>query len=139
MTHFLTIEDVEHIAFRYAQKHLAYNEPIPPFNSRFPNQLETALRIPAKSIGGKLMYEPLSKQAGVLFYEMIKLHPFENGNKRIACVTLLTFLMLNKMWMNITQDEIYNLAIQVANSDAQNRHNVLDELAIFLEKNIQAE
>lgn len=73
---FLTTDDVKDICFEYAKAHLAYDEPLPDFETRFSDKLESAIFAPQKSIGGKFMYAGVSQQAAVLFYEMIKLHPF---------------------------------------------------------------
>jgi len=92
MSLFLNIQDIEEVCYEFAKRYLTFDEEIPEFQSRYEGKLETALRIPQKTIGGKLMYQTLHGQAAVLFYEMIKLHPFLNGNKRIALVSLNVFL-----------------------------------------------
>jgi death-on-curing protein len=48
---------------------------------------------------GKRLYPTLVATAAILFYLMIKNHPFQNGNKRIAITTLLTFLYNNNKWL----------------------------------------
>jgi death-on-curing protein len=119
--YFLSCEDVQNICYEFARTHMTYNERIPSFESRYPGRLESALAAPQRSFGGREMYPTLAVQAAVLFYEMNKLHPFLNGNKRIACVTLMTFLTLNKKWMATTWQELYRIAIETAASNAKER------------------
>ena len=52
-----------------------------------------------QSFSGKDLYPTLATKASILFYLMIKNHPFQNGNKRIAITTLLTFLYENGKWI----------------------------------------
>jgi len=41
--HKLTIAEVEYIAFSLAQELMEYGEPIPPFDTRYPEKLESCL------------------------------------------------------------------------------------------------
>jgi death-on-curing family protein len=133
---FLTLKDVENLSFVYAKELLSYNEPIPDFNTRYPEKLEAVLALPGMSYGGKLVYQSLEKQASVLFYEMIKQHPFFNGNKRIACVSLLTFLTLNKKWLKINWQELYEVSKMVAESDTKKRTGIINKLCLKIVENL---
>lgn len=125
MTYFLNLRDVRRICYEYAKTHLAFNEPIPPFETRFAGKLELAIACPSKRLNGRLVYKNLEKQAAILFYEMIKLHPFLNGNKRIACVALTTFLSLNHKWVKLNWMDLYNWAVKVASSESDERKDVI--------------
>ena len=113
----ITIAEVEYTAYYLAKKFLQWNEPIPDFSSRFPNVLESCIATPFSSFGGKKLYKGLVEKAAILFYLMIKNHPFENGNKRIAMTTLFYFLHKNKKWLKIDNQELYNFAKWVAESN----------------------
>lgn len=139
MTNFLNLNHIEKICFEYAKTHLAHSEPIPPFSSRFPGKLEAALGAPQRTFEGKLLYQTLGRQAAVLFYEMIKLHPFENGNKRLATVSLLVFLSLNKKWITTTWKELYDIAILVADSKTERHDGLLKLLEEFIKNNAKKE
>lgn len=91
----LNIKDVEYVAFRLAQELMSYNEPIPELGTRFPSKLGSCLETPFQTFG-KPLYRGLKEKAAMLFYIMVKNHPFENGNKRIAVMTLLLFLSRNR-------------------------------------------
>jgi death-on-curing family protein len=134
---FLTSDDVKNICFDYAKAHLAYDEPLPDFETRYVDKLESALHAPQTSIGGKFMFSSMSQQAAVLFYEMIKLHPFLNGNKRMGCVALTTFLAMNDHWLEVTWKELYDVAVTVANSQTAHREGVLSLLGSYIEKGLR--
>ena len=112
----LTLSHVEAMAHSLAQKFLAWDEPIPDFSTRFPGILESCLKTPLQTYGGKSLYPTLADKAAVLFYLLIKNHPFQNGNKRIAVTSLLTFLALNQKWLKMETEDLYHLAIWVAES-----------------------
>jgi len=117
--HRITLKEVEYIAFELAKELLSFNEPIPNFTTRFPNILESCLLTPFQTFAGKQIYSGLIGKAGILFYLMIKNHPFQNGNKRIAMTTLFVFLYMNKKWIEINDQELYNFAVWVASSPAR--------------------
>ena len=79
----VTVKEVEYIAFRLAKEFFEFNEPIPDFATRFPNILESCLSTPFLEVFGKNPYPSLIAKASMLFYLMVKNHPFQNGNKRL--------------------------------------------------------
>jgi death-on-curing family protein len=112
----LTLLEVEYLSFRLARETLSFNEPIPDFSTRFPNILESCLATPFQTFGGKSLYPAFLAKASILFYLLVKNHPFQNGNKRIAMTTLFTFLHKNKKWLKVDTKELYNFAVWVASS-----------------------
>ncbi|MBU0976167.1 MAG: type II toxin-antitoxin system death-on-curing family toxin [Patescibacteria group bacterium] len=135
MSFFLNIKDIENLCYDYAKTHFGKYEPIPPFNDRYPEKLETALAITSREIGGVLMYKSLYEQAAVLFYEMIKLHPFVNGNKRIAFVSLVFFLFLNGVFLDADNVILYKKSKKVADSDPKSRKEIVAMLLKFIANN----
>ncbi len=113
----ISIAEVELVAFQLASALLKYNEPIPDFVTRFPSILESCLATPFQEFGGKFLYEGLVRKTSVLFYLMIKNHPFKNGNKRIAMMTMLYLLYKNNKWLDVDSQVLYNFAKWVASSD----------------------
>ena len=128
----ITIADVEYLAFRLAKEHLSFNEPIPDFSSRFPNVLESCVLTPFQRFSGKALYRTLVGKASILFYLMIKNHPFQNGNKRIAITTLLTFLHSNGKWLKADTQELYNFTVWVAMSPSQVKEQVVAAIQKFI-------
>ena len=71
-----------------------------------------------------------------MFYLMIKNHPFQNGNKRIALTTLLVFLYLNKKWIKADLQEMYNFSVWVAASPPEFKDEVVRAVEKFLKSHI---
>lgn len=115
----LTIAEVEYLAFWLAKEKMNWDEPIPEFSTRFPSVLESCLATPFQTYGGNALYKGLIEKASILFYLMIKNHPFKNGNKRIATTTLFVFLHRNEKWLKIDNIKLYRFAKWVAESDPQ--------------------
>jgi death-on-curing family protein len=86
--------------------------------------------MPFLKYDGKILYKGLIGKAAVLFYLLIKNHPFQNGNKRVAMTTLLVFLYLNEKWIFADDTELYNFAVWVAQSPPEAK----DEVIIYIEK-----
>jgi len=132
----ISISEVELIAHRMAREFLKWDEPIPDFSSRYPNVLESCLASPFQTYDKKNLYKGLIGQGSMLFYLMIKNHPFQNGNKRIAITALFYFLYKNGKWIEIDNQELYNFAVWVASSPAQFREEAVSSIKKFLKKNI---
>ncbi|MCX5801500.1 MAG: type II toxin-antitoxin system death-on-curing family toxin [Candidatus Eisenbacteria bacterium] len=128
----ITIADVEYLAFRLAKEHLSFDEPIPDFSTRFANRLESCVVTPFQSFSGKALYPTLVGKASVLFYLMIKNHPFQNGNKRIAVTTLLTFLAGNGKWLKADTQELYNFTVWLAQSPSGVKDHVVAAAEKFI-------
>ncbi len=128
----IAVSDVQYLAFRLAQEHLSFSEPIPDFSTRFPNILESCVLTPFQTFSGKDLYPSLIAKASVLFYLMIKNHPFQNGNKRIAITTLLVFLFFNGKWLRVDTQGLYNFTVWVAQSPSMVKDQVVDAIQKFI-------
>lgn len=80
------------------------------------------------------MNSSLIEQTSILFYSLIKNHPFRNGNKRIAVIAILVFLRLNNKWLKIPPLSLYKIAVIVAKSDPKQREIILNESDKIFEK-----
>lgn len=121
----LTLEHVQHLAHRLARETMSWDEPIPGFETRFKGRLESCLKTPFQTFGGKDPHPTLADKAALLFYLLIKNHPFQNGNKRIAVTSLFTFLAMNNRWLKITGEELYQTAMWVASGPASKKDAVI--------------
>lgn len=128
----ISLAEVEYVGCELAKKHMAWNEPIPDFSTRFPGKLESCLAAPFQTYGKKPLYAGLLSKAAVLFYFLVKNHPFQNGNKRIAVTTLLYFLYKNNKWLAVDNIELYNFAKWVAASSPALKGAVLNAVEDFL-------
>ncbi|MFH1783603.1 MAG: type II toxin-antitoxin system death-on-curing family toxin [bacterium] len=134
----ITVSDVELIAHKLAQEALSFNEPIPGFDTRFPNVLESCLLTPFQTFGRKSLYKGLLGKASILFYLMIKKRPFKNGNKRIAVTALLSFLYFNDRWLKANIEELYSFAMWIAESPSGSKEGTLLAIESFLRQYVIA-
>ena len=132
----VSIRDVEYIAYIAARELMDYGEPLPDFKTRYSGKLEASLEAPFTYLGGKYVYWTLQHRAAIYFYSIIKNHPFENGNKRMAVMVLLVFLYLNKKWITISPDELYVLAKDVAKSEANHREETVKMLKMTIKSHL---
>jgi len=130
----ISIIEVEYIAFQLAKETMEWDEPIPDFGNRFPNVLESCLATPFQTYARRKLYKGLVEKAAILFYLMIKNHPFENGNKRIAMTTLMTFLHKNLKWLSVDDREFYNFAKWVASSNPKVKEETVNAIVKFLKE-----
>lgn len=128
----ITIVEVEYIAHRLTKELMRWNEPIPEFRTRFPHVLESCLATPFQTFNKKNLYSGLIKKTSVLFYLMIKNHPFQNGNKRIAITTLLYVLHKNNKWLKVDAVELYNFSRWIAESNPKLRDGTIQAIVTFL-------
>ena len=132
----VSIKEVEYIAFRMAKELLSFNEPIPDFSTRFPNILESCLATPFQSFSRKSLYSGFLSKASILFYLLIKNHPFHNGNKRIAITTLFYFLYKNKKWLKVDTQELYNFTVWISQSPPKVNQETVKAIEKFLKVHI---
>lgn len=135
-TNWLEPQDFEFLCFNLARAFMTYEEPIPNYSTRDNGLLESALGAPRQTFGGKLLYPTLIEQTAILFYSLIKNHPFRNGNKRIAVMALLAFLSLNKKWISVHPTTLYKLAIEVSESNPKERARILKTIESTIEDHL---
>ena len=132
----ITVQEVEYLAFRLAREHLTCDEPIPDFSTRFPHTLESCLVTPFQRFSGKSLYPSMVSKASMLLYLMIKNHPFQNGNKRIAITTLLVFLYKNGKWLKVDTQDFYNFTVWVAQSLSELKDPVVMGIEEFIRRHL---
>ena len=80
-------------------------------------KLEASIAAPMQNVFGTELYPDLWSKAAILFFLLIKNHPFIDGNKRTALYVLLRFLEINGFTISgVTNDELYQFTMDVANS-----------------------
>jgi len=132
----LNIQEIEFVAYRLATETMSWNEPIPEFATRYPNILESCIAVPFQKFSQRLLYRGLAGKAAILFYLLIKNHPFQNGNKRLAMASLLVFLRKNKRWLKVDGQELYNFAVWVAQSPSLAKDDILSFIEKFITKHL---
>lgn len=136
-TKWLESLDFQFLCFDLARELMTFEEPIPDYSTRDNSLLESALGAPRQTFGGNLLYPTLQIQAAILFYSLIKNHPFRNGNKRIAVMSLLTFLSLNGLWLSMKPLDLYKLAQEVSSSNPKDRDHILKDLEKTISKSLE--
>jgi death-on-curing protein len=123
------------LCFGLAKEQLSFvNQPIPAFVTRSPGILESCLETPLKTFGGVDPHPRFIDKLSFLFYLLIKNHPFQNGNKRIAVATLFVVLYLNGLWLTAGDLLPYELAKGVAASDRNEKDKVTKKISRFIGK-----
>lgn len=128
----ITVQEVEHIAHGLAKAQMSWDEPIPDFGTGYPGKLESCLANAFQTYDKRELYPTLIDKAAVIFFCMIKDHPFLNGNKRIAVTTLLVFFYINGKWLSVSNEEMYEIAVGVAKSSPKVRRGQMAFIRDFL-------
>lgn len=76
--------------------------------------LDSALAQPKITFGGELLHPTLAEQAAAYLYHLSRNHPFVDGNKRTAFAVMDTFLEANGYCLTLSDDDAYDLVMQVA-------------------------
>jgi death on curing protein len=108
-----------------------FEEPMPSFSSTNIGALESSL-----SQIKQEYYNELVCKAANLFYFLIKNHPFENGNKRMAVALLILFFMNNGYWLEMDSTTLYKMAIWVASSTSNIKETITEGLEVMIENSI---
>ncbi len=129
---FPDIEFVEEIVSRMVPVLFAkYEDGVPDFQylggSQGRGLLESALAQPRQTFSGEYLYSSIPSMAATLIWSITKNHPFNDGNKRAALTTGITFLAFNGYILLAGQREAKNLCLNVAASESNiNKEYVSD-------------
>ena len=92
--------------------------------------LESAVRIPQATFGGKLLHGSIPEIAAAYLFHLCMNHPFVDGNKRTALATAEVFLLLNESVLQAEDAAVEELTMAVAASRASK-----DEVTTFFRDN----
>ena len=87
------------------------------FGIRSENLLESAIEAPYQTFDGKELFPTKIEKAARLGYGLISNHPFIDGNKRIGVYIMLSFLEVNGIHMEFTDQEIKDIALSTASGN----------------------
>jgi death-on-curing protein len=95
--------------------------------------IESALQRPQTGFGDQEAYPDILMKVAVLFHSLVNNHGFIDGNKRVGFASCDTFLLLNKIELDVTDRDAVKMTLDVAKGKA-------DEHAIYawLKSNTQA-
>ncbi|GHV95791.1 death-on-curing protein [Spirochaetia bacterium] len=78
------------------------------------NMLDASIASPYHTFGGQYLYPTLQVMAAHLAFSLVKNHPFLDGNKRIGILSMLTFLEINGISVECTNDELVAIGLGLA-------------------------
>jgi death-on-curing family protein len=116
----LTVDEVRKIHYELVKDFSSTSDPINPPGVRSEHLLGSAVYRPQTAIGSDLKYPTVETSAAALLHSIILDHPFHNGNKRTALVSVLVFLDENGFFPEFDQDDVFKLLLQIA------QHRVVD-------------
>ena len=76
--------------------------------------LESALETAFSSFGGQEFYPTKEEKGARLGYSLISNHAFVDGNKRIGMYVMLTFLEVNGIRLDCSNDDVVEAGLGVA-------------------------
>lgn len=76
--------------------------------------LESAMQAPFQTFAGDELYPTIQKKAACLGFGLVNNHSFVDGNKRIGILTMMTFLQLNGMPIECSDEELIQLGLGLA-------------------------
>lgn len=110
-------------------------DPISPSGVKSQAMLESACSRPHTGVGNVQKYETLESKLAALFHSLTKNHPFHNGNKRTALVSLLTSLHHNdrRLESSVTDNQIFDFVVAVTADEFPSPAHGLDTDAVVNE------
>ena len=78
--------------------------------------LDSSIQQVYQTFDGEELYKTKEEKAARLGYALISNHAFVDGNKRIGMYAMLTFLELNGIKTNFTNEEIASMGYKLAES-----------------------
>ena len=78
------------------------------------NLLDAALESAYITFDGKELYPTKEEKAAKIGFELISDHAFVDGNKRIGMYIMLTFLEVNGITLELTNEDIIETGLSVA-------------------------
>ena len=76
--------------------------------------LDSAIGSIYQTFGGVELYPTKEEKGARLGFSLISNHAFLDGNKRVGMLVMLSFLELNGIKLNCTDEEIYDMGIGIA-------------------------
>lgn len=133
---YLSDEEVLHIHMKIFEDYRYSEDPIDTPGPKDKNIFQSAIFRPYCSNGGVLKYPTVEMAGAALLHSLILDHPFYNGNKRTAIVSLLVFLDLNGYALYCSKEELFKYVILIAqhNLDIMDKNNMADREVIEVSK-----
>lgn len=134
--HHLSYDEIVAIHEALAKDFATHNDPISPPGIKDKNLLHSAVFRPLTSNGDDFKYPTAEMSASALLYSIIHNHPFYNGNKRTALVSMLALLDANGLTITCNEDLLFKFVLQVAQHKIVkcNTDNFIDKESQYISK-----
>jgi death-on-curing protein len=123
MIHFLTLSEVLLILEDQIRNYGGI------YGVRDINLLSSALYMPQSGFDGQYLHKTIPAMAAAYAFHICQNHPFIDGNKRVALVSSLVFLDINKYTFNCKDEMVYSEIMQMAKGEIKK-----EELIKYYEK-----
>ena len=127
--HHLTADELLTVHQELTRDFDGSSDPISPPGVKSRALLESAAGRPATSYGDELKYPTAESASAALLHSVVHNHPFHNGNKRTALVSMMVFLDRHGLVLDSTEDELFKFMIRVAAHDLLQSGFKYDEIA----------
>jgi len=133
---YLTLFDFEIICTELKSFFSKNKDPIPSYSQSYFEKLDSIISTPQRTFDKRDLYDDIYKKAACYFYFINKLHPFNNGNKRISIVATGVFLLLNNIEFTADEEVMYRFAksITVSHRDQEKEFKEVVDFVIECSK-----
>lgn len=90
--------------------------------------LESALARPRATVFGADAYSDVHLKAAALLHSLARNHALVDGNKRLAWTACRTFLAINGQWISASEDDRFDLVVQVAVGELSELNQIAERL-----------
>lgn len=111
---YLSASNVESIHWCLVEDFGRARDPIDPPGVKDTNMLESALFRAHTTLDGQRKYPTVVMAAAAYLHALVGNHPFHNGNKRTALVSVLVFLDLNSYVLEVEESMLFDWLISIA-------------------------
>jgi death on curing protein len=90
--------------------------------------LESATTRPRATVFGTDAYETVEEKAAALLHSLVANHALIDGNKRLALAATIAFLGVNGRRLTLSNDQAYELIIEVATGQLDEVASIADRI-----------
>ncbi|GAA2159032.1 death-on-curing family protein [Humibacillus xanthopallidus] len=110
----LSVEEICQVHEALVRDFAASGDPIDPPGVREDHLLRSAAARPETSLGDVRKYDTVESYAAALLHSLVHNHPFHNGNKRTALVSMLVLLDRNNILLTCVEKDLFRQVLRVA-------------------------
>ena len=90
--------------------------------------LESATARPRATVFGTDAYETVEDKAAALLHSLVRNHALSDGNRRLALAAAVAFLGVNGRRLTLSNDQAYELVIEVATGEMEEVASIADRI-----------